>query len=144
MVLSMQALADVRVLVRSVSFTRPAVLRRLHAIDARVVSGRTDGGWFLFPILGRLGHSLEVVGCVVFVVLGASGGVGRPLRPAKTSSTRKSYFVGFVASVFEAASCLFDNSGGLVCVGLLRAVGAAEELLWRLPEPRRRRAKLLL
>ena len=35
MVLSMQALADVRVLVRSVSFTRPAVLRRLHAIDAR-------------------------------------------------------------------------------------------------------------
>ena len=91
MVLSMRALAEERVLVRSVSFTRPAVLRRLHAIDARVVSGRTDGGWFLFPILGRLGHSLEVVGCVVFVVLGASCGVGRPLRSAKTSSTRKSY-----------------------------------------------------
>ena len=38
-----------------------------------------------------IGHSLEVVGCVVFVVLGASCGVGRPLRSAKTSSTRKSY-----------------------------------------------------
>ena len=100
MVLSMQALADVRVLVRSVSFTRPAVLRRLHAIDARVVSGRTDGGWFLFPILGRLGHSLEVVGCVVFVVLGASCGDGRPPF-TKDEQYAQRLLIGFVASVFR-------------------------------------------
>ena len=47
-----------------------------------------------------IGHSLEVVGCVVFVVLGASGGDGRPPF-TKDEQYAQRLRIGFVASVFR-------------------------------------------
>ena len=52
------------------------------------------------PMWRRLGPALEVVGCVVFVVLGASCGDGRPSF-TKDEQYAQRLLGGFVASVFR-------------------------------------------
>ena len=69
---------------------------------------------------GRLGPALEVLGCVVFVVLGASGGDGRPPF-TKDEQYAQRLLIGFVASVLLAARFVFDNCCGLGRFGSLRA-----------------------